>query len=234
MTSQKSPPLDRGNPATLVLERQLLLQFGERLKRLRKVQRIGTVEMAARLGISRPTLRAVEAGDPGTAIGTYLRVMSVLGIAAELALLSGDVLQAPHKGAAAARSSRARPLVQVSVTAEDAGHQVQDLQSLALHEEAVRLVRANPELVERAQDTLKRWLSAGNSRSMGLWREWEDILAGRTWRKVLSRTRRAQELRQASPLVTLLPDAVRQDVLAQVRELKKGVKLGDVASPESP
>jgi transcriptional regulator with XRE-family HTH domain len=225
---------ERADAGVPVLERQLLLQFGDRLRRLRKAQRIGTVDMAERLGISRPTLRAVEAGDPGTAIGTYLRVMSALGIAAELALLSGDILQSPHQGTAAARSRRARPVVQVSVSADEAGHQAQDLQSLALHEEAVRLVRANPELLARAQDALKGWICAGNSRSMGLWREWEDILRDRTWRKVLSRTRRAQELRQASPLVTVLPDAVRRSVLAQVRELKKGVRLGGAAPSESP
>lgn len=233
MTSRKMPHPDHSYAGAQVLERQLLLQFGDRLKRLRNAQKIGTVEMAERLGISRPTLRAVEAGDPGTAIGTYLRVMSVLGIAAELALLSGDILQSPHQGGAAARSRRAKPLVQISVTADEAGHRVQDLQSLALHEEAVRLVRAKPELVEQAHDTLKRWLSAGNSRSAGLWREWEDILLGRTWRKVLSGTRRAQELRQASPLVTVLPDSVRWSVLAQLRDLKKGVKLGDAPAEQS-
>lgn len=211
-----------------VLERQLLLQLGDRLKRLRQAQGLGTVEMAERVGVSRPTLRAVEAGDPGPSMGTYLRVMSVLGVAGDLALLSGDVLQPPPQGSAAARSRRSRPLVQVTVTADEARHEAQDLQSLALHEQAVRLVRADPELVQQAQDTLQRWLSAGDLRSSGLWREWQDILLRQSWRKVLGRTRRAQELRQASPLVTLLPDDVRRDVLSQVRGLKKGVKLGDV------
>ena len=97
----------------------------------------------------------------------------------------------------------------------------------------MRLARADPELVQQAQDTLQRWLSAGDSRSSGLWREWHDILLHRSWRKVLGRTRRAQELRQASPLVALLPDEVRRDVLSQVRRLKGGVKLGDVEHKES-
>ena len=66
--------------STVVLERQLLLQLGDRLKRLRKAQGLGTVEMAKRAGISRTTLSSVESGDPGPAIGTYLRVMSVLGV----------------------------------------------------------------------------------------------------------------------------------------------------------
>ena len=212
--------------STVVLERQLLLQLGDRLKRLRKSQGVGTVEMAKRAGISRTTLSSVEAGDPGPAIGTYLRVMSVLGISGELALLAGDALQPGPPGTAAARSKRARPVVQVTVSTDDTRHQVQDLQSLALHQEAIRLARSDPELVLQAQNTLDRWLASGNSRSMGLWREWQEILRGAKWRKVLGRTRRAQELRQASPLTAVLPAQVRQGVLDQIEKLRKGIVLG--------
>ncbi|MCX2863727.1 helix-turn-helix transcriptional regulator [Paucibacter sp. PLA-PC-4] len=220
--------------STAVLERQLLLQLGDRLKRLRKAQALGTVEMAKRVGISRTTLSAIEAGDPGPSMGTYLRVMSVLGVSGELALLAGDVMQPAPPGSAAARSRRSRPAVQVRVSVDDARHQVQDLQSLALHEEAVRLVRADPALLHRAEETLQRWLQSGNSRSSSLWLEWQDILKREQWRKVLGRTRRAQELRQASPLITVIPEDVRQGILAQVSELKKGVVLGDAESGMSP
>lgn len=220
--------------STAVLERQLLLQLGDRLKRLRKTQGLGTVEMAKRVGISRTTLSAVEAGDPAPSIGTYLRVMSALGVAGELALLAGDALQPAPAGSAAARSRRSKPVVQVLVSADESRHQVQDLQSLALHEEAVRLVRADPALRRAAEDTLDRWLQAGSSRSNGLWLEWRDILRDGTWRKVLGRTRRAQELRQASPLVTVLPEQARQSVLAQVSNLKKGISLGDASNKVAP
>ena len=44
------------SPNAAVLERQLLLQLGDRLKRMRQDQGLGTVEMAQRVGISRPTL----------------------------------------------------------------------------------------------------------------------------------------------------------------------------------
>lgn len=209
-----------------VLERQLLLQLGDRLKRLRKAQGLGTVEMAARAGITRNTLRAVEAGDPAPSIGTYLRVMSILGISGEVALLSGDTLQPPPSDSAAARSRRAAPIVQVRVSADEASHRLQDLQSLALHEEAVRQAKANPMLVLHAQDTVKHWLSVGNSRSASLWREWQKILAARSWRKVLGRTRHAQQLRQASPLVTSLPQDTRRRILDQVNALKKGIEIG--------
>jgi hypothetical protein len=115
----------------------------------------------------------------------------------------------------------------VTVTTDDARHQVQDLQSLALHEEAIRLARADPELLIQAQNTLDHWLASGTSRSMGLWQEWREILHGKKWRKVLGRTRRAQELRQASPLTAVLPAPARQRVLEQVGRLRKGVVLGE-------
>lgn len=210
-----------------VLERQLLLQLGDRLRRLRKAQGLGTVEMAKRVGISRTTLGALEAGDPGPSIGTYLRAMSVLGVSGDLALLAGDALQPAPAGTAAARSRRTRPVVQVQVFAEESRHQIQDLQSLALHEEAVRLTRGDPALLVLAQETVERWLATGNSRSATLWREWQDILRKGQWRRVLGRTRRAQELRQASPLTAILPEDVRRGILDQVRALKKGVVLGD-------
>lgn len=216
-----------------VLERQLLLQLGDRLKRLRKAQGLGTVEMAARVGITRNTLRAVESGDPAPSIGTYVRVMSVLGVSGELALLAGDTLRPAPQGSAAAQSRRARPSVQVLVTADENLHRAQDLQSLALHEEAVRLSRSDPALVQRALETVDRWLKTEDSRSVTLWREWQEILRKGTWRKVLGRTRRAQELRQASPLVTVLPEDLRQRVLAQVRGLKQGLVLGDASGRES-
>ncbi len=216
---------------TVVLERQLLLQFGDRLRRLRKAQKLGTVQLAQRVGISRTTLAAVEAGDPGPALGTYLRVMSALGVSGDLALLAGDALQAAPAGSAASRSSRARPAVQISVTADTARHRVQDLQSLALHEEAVRLVQQQPALVDQALATLQRWLAGGPSSTTSLWLEWQDVLERRSWRKVLGRTRRAQELRQASPLITLLPADVRERVLADVHQLKQGVHWGVDAKP---
>ncbi len=219
---------------TTVLEDQLLLQLGDRLKRLRKARGMGTVEMAACVGIARNTLRAIESGDPGPSMGAYVRVMSVLGVSGELALLAGDTLQPAPRESAASRSRRPRPSIQIVVSANEAQHEVQDLQSIALHRAAVALVKTDDALLSKAQATLARWLNGGSSRSTSLWKEWDDILRQRTWRKVLGRTRRAQELRQASPLVTVLPDAVRQGVLDQIAALKKGVMLGDVQDESAP
>jgi transcriptional regulator with XRE-family HTH domain len=214
-----------------ILQRQLLLQLGDRLRRLRKARKLSTVEAASRVGISRTTLSAVEAGDPAPSIGTYLRVMSLLGVGSDLALLAGDVLHPAPPDSAAARSLRSPPQVQVMVTTDPARHQAQDLQSLVLHEEAVRRVRADPVLKQQAQDLLQTWLSAGNHRSTSLWLEWKDILEGSKWRKALGRTRRAQELRQASPLTPVLPPAVRERILAELGSLKKGIVLGQEPVP---
>lgn len=210
----------------LLLERQLLLQLGERLRRARQAQGIGTADMAARVGVSRNTLRAVETGDPATAIGTYVRVMSVLGMGGELALLAADHLTPPAPGTAAARSRRSAPVVQVTVTAPGHGHSLQDVQSLVLHEEAVRRAKADPALVQQARATVLRWLEQGQARSAPLWREWLRLLDAGDWRRILGRSQRAQQLRQASPLVTVLPQEVRQGLLAQAAQLRGSITLG--------
>ena len=204
-----------------LLERQLLLQLGDRIKRVRKAQGLGTVELSARAKLTRNTLRSIEAGDPSPSIGAYLRVMSVLGVSGELALLAGDTMQASPAGSAGARSKLIAPNVQVRVLPDNAEHRLQDLQSLALHEEAVRLAKADPALILQAQDTLERWLANGDSRSASLWRDWQLIFRTGSWRKVLGRTRHAQQLRQTSPLVTTLPEEVRLRILKDVSALKK-------------
>ena len=211
---------------SLVLHRQLLLQLGDRLRRLRKARKLTTVEMAERAGISRMTLASVEAGDPGPSMGTYLRVMGVLGVAADLAFLAGDMVHPAQPGTAAARSHRPAPQVQIMISADSKRHQAQDLLSLVLHEKAVERVRANPELIEEAKETVNRWMKSGNAHSHTLYAEWLKILMATKWSKVLGRSRHAQELRQASPLPTLLSKEDRESILSHVSTLKKGIVLG--------
>lgn len=47
---------------------------------------MASTALAQEVGISRTTLHAVAAGEPAPTIGTYLRVMSALGLAGDLAL----------------------------------------------------------------------------------------------------------------------------------------------------
>jgi len=89
-----------------------------------------------------------------------------------------------------------------------------------LHQEAVRLMKQNPELIRRATETLSRWRAKGSSHSQELWDEWVDILNKRAWRRALAHTHRAQQLRQASPLATILPKETRSQILDDVQRLK--------------
>lgn len=214
-----------------VLDQQLLLQLGGRLRRARITRGLTTTQLAQQAGISRMTLSAVEAGAPAPTMGTYLRVMSVLGASQDLALLASDALEGAvtHRTDEQVSSNTAVE----SVPPIDARHELQDLQSLMLHEEAVRLLQKQPELIQEVLNTLERWRSAGASHSRFLWDEWSVILHRRAWRRALSLTRRSKELRQASPLTTILPDETRQRVLEQVQQLKEGVILGKVSQPAS-
>lgn len=200
---------------TSVVDQQLLLQLGVRLKRARIRQGLTTVEMAHRAGLSRMTLRAVEAGEPTPTIGSYLRVMGVLGVSSDLALLATEVEQKPTKRPSARTSPRA---VQPAVA--NTGHELQDLQSLVLHQEAVRLMKRDPALIHQALATLNAWRAQGSSRSQVLWDEWSVILQRRTWRRALANTQRSRELRQASPLATVLPAETRARILEQAHRLR--------------
>ena len=207
------------------LDRQLLIQLGERLRRARQEQGLTTVALAERAGISRMTLGAVEAGEPAPTMGTYLRVMSALGVAGDLALVATGELRGNPLDAAEPK---------IELDARNAPHEIQDLQSLLLHEEAVRLLRQQPELISSALDILEKWRASGSANSRPLLDEWSVILHRRDWRRILARTRRSKELRQASPLTVLLPSQVRERVLEDVRALKGGVTLGHLRSASRP
>lgn len=213
--------------STSVLDRQLLLQLGERLKRVRRQEGFSSTALAELVGISRTTLAAIESGDPSPSMGNYVRVMSALGVSAGLALLASDALQITP-GVEDSPRKRPAPAVSVLVKA-DGSHDAQDLQSLMLHKEAIKLMRSDPKLIDQALATLEGWRGSGSSHSRFLWDEWSVILHRRDWRRALSTSRRGRELRQASPLPTILPAPIRAAVLEQVSALKKGVLLGSKA-----
>jgi transcriptional regulator with XRE-family HTH domain len=71
-------------------QKKLLAALGERL-RLARLRRKLSVDIACeRAGISRMTLYRLERGGPATAIGTLVRVLSVLSLENDLELIARD------------------------------------------------------------------------------------------------------------------------------------------------
>ena len=68
----------------------LLSSLGERLRMARLRRRLAASTVATRAGIARATLARAEHGDASVAIGTYIRVLRVLGLEHDIALVAKD------------------------------------------------------------------------------------------------------------------------------------------------
>ena len=69
---------------------RLLKELGENI-RLARLRRGFSMELVAeRAGMSRPTLRAVESGEPGVTLGSYANVLHSLGLHGDLAVVARD------------------------------------------------------------------------------------------------------------------------------------------------
>jgi transcriptional regulator with XRE-family HTH domain len=82
--------MPRKPPIVFPQEQRLLAELGERLRLARKRRKLSNAVVAQRSGISRTTLYKVEAGDPGATLGSYIRVLVVLGLEGDLAKLAAD------------------------------------------------------------------------------------------------------------------------------------------------
>ena len=80
------------SPVLYPSQTKLLKELGERLRDARLRRRFSVSLVAQRANISRPTINKVEQGDPAVTLGTYLRVLSVLGLEKDLAQVAADDL----------------------------------------------------------------------------------------------------------------------------------------------
>jgi len=71
---------------------RILAELGENIRFARLRRRISMVLVAARAGIARNTLRAIERGDPKVTLGAYTNVLLVLGLEKDLKLVARDDL----------------------------------------------------------------------------------------------------------------------------------------------
>lgn len=115
--------MPRKPPVIFPQEQRLLSELGERLRLARRRRKLSNAVVSQRAGISRTTLYKVEAGDPGATLGSYLRVLAVLGLENDLQTLAADdkvgrklqdLMLAPsaHRPRTAAKRTRAAALRQ--------------------------------------------------------------------------------------------------------------------------
>ena len=71
-------------------EGQLLVELGERLRMARLRRKLTAEEVAGEAGITRVTLHRAERGEPAITTGTLIKVMGVLGLSGDFALLARD------------------------------------------------------------------------------------------------------------------------------------------------
>ena len=82
--------MPRKPPTIFPQEQRLLSALGERLKLARLRRKLSNLVVSQRAGISRTTVYKVERGDPGATLGTYIRVLVVLGLEGDLIALAAD------------------------------------------------------------------------------------------------------------------------------------------------
>lgn len=93
-------------------------------------------------------------------------------------------------------------------------HSRLDERSLALHQLVARKVLADPALLKKAQENLRRWQTLDGSPSLAL-SEWADILSGpvdQVARFLAEPSERAIRLRQSSPFAGILTETERQAI----------------------
>ena len=67
-----------------------LAEMGENIRLARLRPGFSVTVVAERAGMSRPTLRAVEHGDPSVSMGAYANVLHCLGLHKDLTLLASN------------------------------------------------------------------------------------------------------------------------------------------------
>ena len=70
--------------------KKILFEVGENIRLARLRRKLSSEQVAERANISRPTLLSIEKGSAGVGIGSYLQVLTVLGLEKDFLLLAKD------------------------------------------------------------------------------------------------------------------------------------------------
>ena len=82
--------MPRKQPPMYLSQQKLLEALGERLRLARLRRKLGVDITCERACISRMTLYRAEAGNSAVALGTLMRILSVLGLESDLDLIARD------------------------------------------------------------------------------------------------------------------------------------------------
>ena len=86
-----------------------LIALGDRLRTARLRRRLTQGLLAERVGVTIPTIRKLESGDPSTSLAVVLRVLAALGLSQDIdRLAADDVLGRQLQDAALRRPGGAR------------------------------------------------------------------------------------------------------------------------------
>ena len=80
--------MPRTTPTLLPQIKRLLTNVGENIRFARLRRKLSAELVSERAGISRPTLRAVERGDPSVSLGVFMSVLTSLGLAQDIAQIA--------------------------------------------------------------------------------------------------------------------------------------------------
>ena len=80
--------MPKRTPPTMPRAQRQIHALGARLRAARMRRQMTQGELAARVGVSVPTVGKLERGDPATSLATMLRVLTALGLEQDIDLLA--------------------------------------------------------------------------------------------------------------------------------------------------
>ncbi|MGH8116211.1 MAG: helix-turn-helix transcriptional regulator [Rhodanobacteraceae bacterium] len=82
--------MSKRTPPSHPQARRQIVALGQRLRAARLRRKMSQPMLAERVGVSVPTIGKLEDGNPSTSLATMLRVLTVLGLAADIELLAAQ------------------------------------------------------------------------------------------------------------------------------------------------
>jgi transcriptional regulator with XRE-family HTH domain len=82
--------MPRHTPPTHPAQRRQLVALGQRLRAARLRRKLTQAMLAERVGVTVPTIRKLEGGDPSTSLSVVLRALVVLGLAQDIDRIAAE------------------------------------------------------------------------------------------------------------------------------------------------